>query len=176
MIEQNTPTVATSHVQRYLRQLALYEDNPIPPIAIDGIYGEETRNAVQIFQQMVGLEASGIVDYTTWIRLFDAYMESVLRWEDGPCFSPFPRFPIGYSLGMGNHQFLVEIVQYILNELSVWFDELPRNNQGGVYDEDTEQGIRLFQQANLLPDTGRVDRATWDALVRAYQQMVNENV
>jgi peptidoglycan hydrolase-like protein with peptidoglycan-binding domain len=174
MIEQNTPRVAIQNLQRYLRQLALY-DNSIPSLAIDGIYGAETRAAVIAFQRAAGLPETGIVDYTTWLQLFDAYMESVLRYEEPQCFSPFPRFPIGYSVGIGNREFLVEIIQYMLNELSVWFDDLPRNNQGGVFDEDTENGVRLFQGVHLLPTTGRVDRATWEAMVHSYQRMLKEN-
>jgi peptidoglycan hydrolase-like protein with peptidoglycan-binding domain len=76
---------------------------------------------------------------------------------------------------MGNREFLVEIIQYILNELAVWMDGIPRNSQSGVFDEDTQNGTLLFQRKNLLPETGRVDRSTWNALVDAYGQMAREN-
>ena len=98
-------------------------------------------------------------------------MDSVLRHEEPQGFSPFPRFPVGYSIGSGNRQFLVEIIQYILNELSTQLDDIPRNAQGGLFDEDTEQGIRVFQRTHLLKETGRVDKSTWNALVSAYNQM-----
>ncbi|MBQ7338392.1 MAG: peptidoglycan-binding protein [Clostridia bacterium] len=175
MTSENTRGVAVENLQRYLRQLSLY-DRTIPPVAIDGIYDVETRDAILAFQKMSGLDQTGVVDYTTWTQLFDAYMASVLRYDKPQAFSPFPRFPIGYSVGSGNRQFLVEIIQYILNELSVWMDGIPRNAQGGIYDEDTENGIILFQRASLLPETGRVDRTTWNALILAYNRMQEESM
>ena len=174
MITENSHSIAVENLQRYLRQLALF-DSRIPPLAIDGIYGQETHDAVMAFQRMIGLEETGTVDYTTWTQLFEAYMASVLLHEQPKGFSPFPRFPVGYSIGSGNRQFLVEIIQYMLNELSTEMIEIPRNAQGGLFDEDTEQGILQFQRAHLLKETGRVDKATWNALVRAYNQMLGES-
>ncbi len=174
MITEDTNRVAVENLQRYLRQLALF-DQSIPVVAIDGVYDQQTQDAVIAFQRMVGLEQTGEVDYTTWTQLFEAYMASVLRHEQPEGFSPFPRFPVGYSIGSGNRQFLVEIIQYILNELSTEIIDIPRNAQGGLYDEDTEEGIRYFQRAHLLKETGRVDKATWNALVRAYNQLQRES-
>ena len=48
--------VAVENIQRYLRQLSLYDDT-MPRIAIDGIYGDETRAAIYAFQQLAGLMA-----------------------------------------------------------------------------------------------------------------------
>ena len=174
MITEDTNRVAVENLQRYLRQLALF-DQSIPVVAIDGVYDQQTQDAVIAFQRMVGLEQTGEVDYTTWTQLFEAYMASVLCHEQPEGFSPFPRFPVGYSIGSGNRQFLVEIIQYILNELSTEIIDIPRNAQGGLYDEDTEEGIRHFQRAHLLKETGRVDKATWNALVRAYNQLQRES-
>lgn len=174
MITDDSHRIAVENLQRYLRQLALF-DQSIPTVAIDGIYDQQTQDAVVAFQRIAGLEQTGNVDYTTWTQLFDAYMASVLRHERPEGFSPFPRFPVGYSVGSGNRQFLVEIIQYILNELSTEIVEIPRNAQGGLYDEDTEQGIRHFQRTHLLKETGRVDKTTWNALVRAYNQMQRES-
>ena len=123
----------------------------------------------------MGLQETGTVDYTTWTLLFEAYMDSVLRQEQPQGFSPFPRFPVGYSVGSGNRQFLVEIIQYMLNELSTEHVDIPRNAQGGLYDEDTEQGIRNFQRSHMLKETGRVDKTTWNALVSAYNQLQRES-
>ncbi len=174
MAYTNTNKIAIENVQRYLRQLSLY-DKTIPPIAIDGIYDEQTRAAIRAFQRLMSLEETGTVDYGTWTVLFDAYVQSMLQYSDTDNCSPFPRFPEGYSVGTGNNQFLVEIIQFMLNELTVWMDAIPRNAQGGVFDEDTENGILIFQRTNLLPETGRVDRRTWNALVGAYAKMLEEN-
>ena len=46
----------------------------IPKIAADGIYGEDTANAVKTFQKVFNLPQTGIVDYPTWYRISDIYV------------------------------------------------------------------------------------------------------
>ena len=46
----------------------------IPTIAVDGIYGNNTANAVRAFQQVFGLPATGIVDQPTWYRISGIYV------------------------------------------------------------------------------------------------------
>ena len=49
----------------------------IPKIAVDGIYGERTQNAVRVFQEVFGLPETGVVDYRTWY----CGVESVTAWH-----------------------------------------------------------------------------------------------
>ncbi|WP_330698408.1 peptidoglycan-binding domain-containing protein [Anaerocolumna sp. MB42-C2] len=46
----------------------------IPKVAVDGVYGEQTADAVRIFQQTFGLPATGIVDFPTWYRISELYV------------------------------------------------------------------------------------------------------
>ena len=46
----------------------------IPTITADGIFGSRTREAVQKFQSIFGLPATGIVDYPTWYKISDIYV------------------------------------------------------------------------------------------------------
>lgn len=46
----------------------------IPKVAVDGVYGEATQNAVRTFQRVFGLPVTGIVDYPTWYRIQDIYV------------------------------------------------------------------------------------------------------
>jgi peptidoglycan hydrolase-like protein with peptidoglycan-binding domain len=45
----------------------------IQPIAIDGIFGPATRNAVIAAQQRFGLPQTGIVDSDTWDEIYDQF-------------------------------------------------------------------------------------------------------
>lgn len=45
----------------------------IPPVAIDGVYGQGTRAAVLAFQRRYGLPETGTVGETTWDTLYDQY-------------------------------------------------------------------------------------------------------
>ncbi|MCM1284096.1 MAG: peptidoglycan-binding protein [Muribaculaceae bacterium] len=46
----------------------------IPTITADGIFGSRTKEAVQKFQSVFGLPATGIVDYPTWYKISDIYV------------------------------------------------------------------------------------------------------
>ena len=46
----------------------------IPKIAVDGIYGERTQNAVRVFQEVFGLPDAGMVDYRTWYKIQEIYV------------------------------------------------------------------------------------------------------
>lgn len=45
----------------------------IPSIAVDGIYGSETANAVTAAQRYFGLPQTGAVDETTWDEIYDQF-------------------------------------------------------------------------------------------------------
>lgn len=47
----------------------------IPLITELGVFGEETQNAVIAFQQMFGIDPTGIVDETTWNELIKIYTQ-----------------------------------------------------------------------------------------------------
>lgn len=46
----------------------------LPTIAVDGIYGPATANAVKEFQKIFGLPQTGIVDYRTWYKISEIYV------------------------------------------------------------------------------------------------------
>ena len=46
----------------------------LPKISVDGVFGENTQNAVKKFQQIFGLPATGIIDYSTWYEIQDIYV------------------------------------------------------------------------------------------------------
>lgn len=46
----------------------------LPKIAVDGIYGPATENAVREFQSVFGLPVTGTVDYRTWYKISEIYV------------------------------------------------------------------------------------------------------
>lgn len=46
----------------------------IPMIAVDGIYGPATAEAVRVFQSVFGLPQTGTVDYTTWFKISEIFV------------------------------------------------------------------------------------------------------
>ncbi|OPJ55811.1 peptidoglycan-binding domain-containing protein [Alkalithermobacter paradoxus] len=60
-------------VQTFLNRIS---DNfpAIPKVRVDGIYGEETAEAVRTFQRVFRLPVTGNVDFSTWYRISDIYV------------------------------------------------------------------------------------------------------
>lgn len=160
---------AIRNLQRYLRQLSFVNPEiPTPPI--DGIYGTRTKEAVKAFQKSAGLPETGTVDAVTWERLYAAY-EASLRRENAPVpLAQFPRLSAGYALRMGDESFLVRLIQYALSELETLYPDLGDVKETGQYDAATAAGVKNLQRRAGLPQTGEVDRDTWDALATLYNR------
>lgn len=166
MAERSTEAEARRNIQRYLRQLSYFEPSILPP-PIDGVEGDDTKKAVKAFQKIAGLPETGEVDEMTFERLFDAYIVSLDERALPLCISPFPSEPFGYSVESGSSAPIVRLVQLMLSEISAIYDLTPVS-ETGIYDDDTAQAVRELQYRNLLPVTGILDKATWNALARAY--------
>lgn len=46
----------------------------IPKVRVDGIYGDQVRQAVEIFQGVFDLPVTGIVDFATWYQISNIYV------------------------------------------------------------------------------------------------------
>ncbi len=60
-------------LQEQLNRIAVNYPS-IPTIAVDGRFGEGTKAAVQQFQRIFNLPATGIVDYPTWYKISQIYV------------------------------------------------------------------------------------------------------
>ena len=160
---------AILNIQRYLRQLS-YQNDTIPSPALDGIWGAETKRAVRAFQIQAGLAPNGIVGQATFEALYRAYLDS-LKANSAPVpLAQFPRISAGYALREGDESFLVRLVQYALGELDTIYEGVGEVKETGVYDAATKQAVATLQERYGLPQTGEVDRATWDALATVYNR------
>ena len=167
-------TQAILNLQRYLRQIARF-DADIPSVDEDGIFGEETRRSLEAFQAKYGLPITGVADAETWSRLFNEYLDSVeTRTRPDPVYI-FPRFPADYSVGAGDRNIYVAVIQLLLREILILYGQdatlLPID---GIFGETTEQAVKDFQRIQRLPQDGRVDRITWNRLARAQKPRTNE--
>lgn len=60
-------------LQRQLNRIA--QDYPaIPTIAVDGIYGPRTAEAVRVYQGIFGLPQTGVTDFATWYSVSRIYV------------------------------------------------------------------------------------------------------
>lgn len=173
MPQENNEREYILNLQRYLRQLSVTEPSlKAPPL--DGIYDTATQDAVRTYQQLRGLSPTGRVDLKTWTRLYEDYLASLNQQARSEGFFLFPDSPNHFAIYPDDEDFLVTIVQYILNELRIAYDDIPQNSQSGIYDAQTRQGVLTFQRRLGLAENDRVDRATWNALIREHNRLLNE--
>lgn len=60
-------------IQQQLNRIA--QNYPaLPTVSADGIYGQNTANAVRTFQRIFNIPATGIVDYPTWYEISNIYV------------------------------------------------------------------------------------------------------
>lgn len=51
------------------------QDYPyVPAVAVDGVYGQATADAVRRFQNVFGLPQTGVTDYPTWYKISEIYV------------------------------------------------------------------------------------------------------
>ena len=158
-------------LQRDLLLLSrLYPD--IPRVNPDSIYGPETTRSVRAFQKMTGLAESGQVDEATMRMLYEIFRTVPHQLYPSVPIHPFDQQLKDNQLSPGDRSDLVMLVQIMLNTLDI-LHNFGQITVTGLYDEETTSRIRLFQQKNQLPETGIIDRPTWDHLAGAYDKFLD---
>ena len=157
-------------VQYFLSYVSLYNSS-VPPLTIDGIYGEKTAASVSAFQRERGLPVTGVVDEETYSALYDAYRGIILSLPDSQFIGTARPFP-GFDLARGQSNSYVRLLQEYLNVISETYTEIPSVSVDGVFGPATENAVRAFQRTFSLPDTGVVGINTWEAIGDLYEDLV----
>lgn len=167
-------------VVRIRRELNRISQNypAIPKIPTTGtVYDSATEEAVRAFQQIFNLPVTGIVNKATWYRIHYIYASvkklAQLASEGLTLEETAVVFP--EQLSPGESGMAVRYLQYYLAVVGAYYNNVMPVTITGNFDAETENSVRSFQQVFGLPQTGIVDRATWDALEDAYLGIV-ENV
>ncbi|NDJ17617.1 peptidoglycan-binding domain-containing protein [Myxacorys almedinensis] len=133
--------------------------------AVDGVFGNNTAEAVTRFQQAAGVEQDGIVGQATWNRLFPpTSISATLPAPSQPSTPSAPANPAPTPypiLRRGARGAAVIGLQSRLRAIGVFSGEVD-----GVFGDETLAGVEEAQrQLNLEPD-GIVGPSTWEALLR----------
>ncbi len=147
----------------------------IPKIyPVDGIFGEETENAVRRFQRVFNLTEDGIVGKATWYRIINLYVGILQLSELNSEGQTFLGNAVQYAntLSIGDTGEGVRVIQYFLSVLSAFNNFIPPVSIDGTFGPATENSVRSFQLNNGLPVTGIVDEATWNSMYSAVKGVV----
>ena len=143
----------------------------IPKIVeTDGIFLEDTQDAVRQFQQIFNLTPDGVVGRSTWYAIERIY-NSVKRLNElnsegitlEEVTKQYPEVLRLGSTGIG-----VSNLQYFIDYLSAFYDSIPPLTIDGSFGPSTEQAVKDAQRTFGLAVDGVVGELTWDAIYNAY--------
>lgn len=124
----------------YLLQFILSNDYGYK-LSVDGIFGNNTLNAVKDFQRVNSLTVDGLVGNNTWKTLLT-----------------LPTYPL---LKQNYRDAYVKFLQQLLESKL-----FPVGNIDGIFGSRTARAVRAFQAANNLTVDGIVGPNTWASLTR----------
>lgn len=162
-----------SLIQYFLTFIALF-DNSVPQIAIDGIFGPDTKNAVEAFQLLTGLPVTGVINQETYIALYDAYRGIISSLPDSAFVGIARPYP-GFQLVIGSENEYVEALQSYLNIIGTVYSTIPPVAEDGIYGSATAGAVSAFQDEFGLPATGVVNAETWLAIASLYNDIESGN-
>ena len=123
-------------IQQQLNRIA--KDYPsLPTIAVDGVYGESTANAVRKFQNIFGLPQTGIVDYPTWYKISEIYV-GVSR----IVFSVLRVLPADDSSATAEN--------WLKRSGNNWFPAFPKRNSGSDLPAPDSSGSGLYNNHSYI--------------------------
>ena len=148
----------------------------IPKIApVDGVFGQETDDAVREFQRIFKLTADGIIGKATWYRIAYLYNSvkrlSELDSEGISLDEVAQQFPSLLSPGDTGDE--VRMRQYYLQVVAAYYDTVPPLTTTGVYDDATYQAVMAFQRTFGLTPDGIMGQQTWNELYKAYRGILD---
>ena len=156
-------------LQYMLNQLAIH-DPKLVRLAVDGVFGERTLEAVMVFQREYHEPVNGVVDLGTWEAIREAYIKIELLYGIPPALNVLPNG--GYTAEEGAESEPILIVQAMFVSLAKKVTNFKPCEMNGCNNGNTLADIRTVQGLAGLPITGVLDRATWSFLVQLYQALV----
>lgn len=131
----------------------------LPTYGVDGVYGQETVDAVKALQKDAGITVDGIYGPNTKKALKEAKAAAKQKKDN--------RLPTGY-LGRGDRGDNVRQVQEALASVYYYPDKsAPNNGVDGVYGPKTENAVERFQTIHDCTVDGKYGPETRQALIAA---------
>lgn len=158
-----------NNVQYLIAYLAQFYDT-IPTVAVDGIYGPSTTNAVRELQRTFDLPITGNVDLATWdimYRTYQGFLATIpFKYIEGNVL-PYP----GVPLRLGAESSSVRVLQEYINFIAEFYPEINAVTPTGYFGTQTQRSVVALQNLFGIEPSGTVGAATWDAITDLYSDL-----
>ena len=163
-------------IQRKLNRISTNYPG-IPKIyPADGFFGKSTTDAVRKFQEVFNLEPDGLVGRATWNQIqfiYNAVKKLYTVNSEGIRITDVStRYTDTLAEGAIGDGVLT--IQYYLSYIALFVPTVAAAAMDGSFGPATTTAVRSFQRTYGLPETGVVDRATWDRMENVYFDIVSE--
>lgn len=132
----------------------------IQTISADGRFGTNTSAALRRFQPQFGLRNDRIFGKNAFAKLSSVY-NSVMKQMPMKVETSYP----GYVLRNGSSGDPVRFIQSYLNHAG---GSVPQQTVDGLFGNNTQSAVVVFQSEHGLQADGLVGKDTWDALVQVF--------
>ena len=149
------------------------DDNRLPSVIPDGIYGPTTAQAVTAFQRLYGIPATGITDERTWNKIVSIYEPALIRIDKAEPIEIL--MDPGQAFKSGDSSPYIYLTQSMLTQLSKDYVSIPTPPHSGILDSETAASLEAFQLLAQLPQTGELDKITWKHLARHFTLNAQHN-
>ena len=167
MGDRGTNVVKLQFVLAYITQF--YPDLPL--IIQNGVFRENTRDAVMAFQRKYGLVVDGVVGPITWRRLWEVYFDVLgavpptrPEMPEQPSIPPYP----GVLIRQGSTGSNVSLMQSYLNAIGKVFPSIAQLTVDGIFGPRTHASVVAFQRQFGLTADGIIGPITWYRIVEEY--------
>ncbi len=161
------------NLQYFLSYLSGFYET-IPNVAVDGVFGEGTRQAVEAAQRTFGLPIDGVVGERTWDVIYNAYLGIVKTIP--PEYVEGSSVPYGgQPLQFGSESESVRLLQEYLNYIAANDPRIPSVTPTGYFGPRTEEAVIAFQNTFGIEPTGIVAATTWNAITDLYEDLYQGN-
>ncbi len=132
--EEDNPDRSILRLQKTLNRLKITDKNG-KPLVEDGTSDAETKSAIEKFQNITGIQQTGVAGETTWNAINQILAKRIIR--------------VNHAGGV--------VVRYLQYRLGIEID--------GIFGAQTEAAIKKFQKQNGLGADGIIGPASWQKLI-----------
>lgn len=156
---------AIAELQQALRDIAK-TDSDILSVIPDGIFAEETEEAVKSFQRKFGLTETGIVDFELWEKIQAEKKKALFVLSEPIQVTAIKKENLPLVLGQTGKE--VQTLNIMLNHLSERYSNFENVGSTDEFSAKTKSEVEKWQRVIDHEATGEVDKLTWNRLSQHY--------